>query len=343
MAERMTHQERVNATLAGEPVDRPPVSMWRHFYDREQNVAGLVEAMLDFQRQFDWDFMKVNPRASYHVEDWGAQMRYGSDPGRGPVVTDWPIKTAGDWLKLDPLDINQGVLGHHLEALRLIAQGLNGEVPFLMTVFTPLSVAARLAESEETFLTHMREHPDKVLYALEVVTETFGRFAQACLDLGASGLFYATTSWATYDRLTDEEYGRFGRPYDLKLLQRLSPAPFHILHVCRQHTMFRRLADYPVAAVNWDCRVAQNPSLREGWEVLNAPAERGTRPPRAVIGGVSHRTLLAQGTAAQVAEEVEGLRGELRGASWMLGPGCTFAPEVPQGNLASIRRAIEGH
>ena len=27
---QMTHRERVAATIAGQPVDRPPISLWRH-------------------------------------------------------------------------------------------------------------------------------------------------------------------------------------------------------------------------------------------------------------------------------------------------------------------------
>ena len=54
MTDRMTHWERVRAALA---VGRPPISVWRHFYRRENSVEGLAEAMLEFQRQrrFDWD------------------------------------------------------------------------------------------------------------------------------------------------------------------------------------------------------------------------------------------------------------------------------------------------
>ena len=81
----MDKRERVRTALAGGQVDRPPATMWRHFYDQESTADGLTQAMLSFQRQYDWDFMKVNPRASYHAEDWGLTMRYGSN-GPSQVV-----------------------------------------------------------------------------------------------------------------------------------------------------------------------------------------------------------------------------------------------------------------
>lgn len=80
MASEMTRWERLRAALKGQDVDRVPVSMWRHFFAKETSAESLAEAMIGFQSRFDWDFMKVNPRASYHVEDWGA-------PAHFPVIT----------------------------------------------------------------------------------------------------------------------------------------------------------------------------------------------------------------------------------------------------------------
>ena len=63
----MTKIERINAALKGEEVDAVPVSFWRHFYHQERDPGLLADALLAFQREYEWDFMKVNPRASYHV------------------------------------------------------------------------------------------------------------------------------------------------------------------------------------------------------------------------------------------------------------------------------------
>lgn len=326
----MVHRERVHAALRNQEVDRLPVSMWRHFYDRETSPEGLAQAMLGFQHQFDWDFMKVNPRASYHAEGWGLEVRYqGNAP---PQVANTPIREPADWLKLDVLPLDRGVLAEHLRALELIGRELKGEVPFLMTVFTPLSIAARLAPSEEMFLEHLREHTKTVEHALRVITETFIRFSKACLERGASGLFYATTSWATRERMSEEEYSRFARPYDLKLLRALSAAEFHVLHVCRDHNLLRALQDYPVHAFNWDARGKGNKSLAEGKALVNG---------QAVIGGLAHGQALVQATPRELAAEVFGMRVAMGTKGWMLGAGCTFAQETPEANVQAIRRAVE--
>src|SRR5437588_3286205 len=150
MPDKMTKRERVKATVAGQPVDRPAWSLWRHFFETEDTAEGLARSMLAFQQRFQFDFMKVNPRAAYHVEDWGVKLRFSGEPHVGPTVEDYPVKSIADWSKIQLLPPDKGVLGEHLRALRLIRDGLKGEVPFIMTVFTPLSLAGRLVKSEQT-------------------------------------------------------------------------------------------------------------------------------------------------------------------------------------------------
>lgn len=329
MTEQMTRWERVRAALKGDKVDRLPVSMWRHFYSMENSAPTLAEAMLGFQDRFDWDFMKVNPRAYYHVEDWGVRIKYDGDSS--PRVVAVPVKAPTDWSKLKVLDVNKGVLKEHLLALEMISRELKGEVPFIMTVFTPLSIASRLTTSEEVFLNHLREHTSEVNQALEVITETFISFSKACLERGASGLFYATTSWATTDSLTEEEYKRFAMPSDLKLLSALPPAGFHVLHVCRNNNMLALLKNYPVHAFNWDARGAGNLSLSEGKKILGD---------RTVIGGMPHDRTLVTAPPEQLAAQVEELHTSMGDRGWMLGSGCTFPPDTPVENLRAIRNAV---
>ena len=330
MTAEMTHVERVRAALNNEEVDRVPVSMWRHFYARESRADAMAAAMLEFQKRFDWDFMKVNPRASYHVEDWGVKLAYSGDAS--PKVIQTPVNAPGDWLKIEPLDINRGVLKEHLAALETIAARLNGEVPFLMTVFTPLSIAADLAASEEIFLRHLREHTEKVNAALEAITETFTAFAAACLERGAAGIFYATTSWATTNRLSAAEYKKYARPYDLKLLKALPPAWFSILHVCKENNLLGAVADYPVPAFNWDARGKGNASLAEGKALVGG---------KAVIGGIPHGRALVEAAPGRLEAEIAGMRVALGRRGWMLGPGCTFPPETPASHLRAVRRAVD--
>ena len=331
MTGQMTHRERTMAALNGQRMDRPPISMWRHFFTQEKTAEDLAEAMLSFQNRYDWDYMKVNIRANIHAEAWGLKIRYDGD--QPPAVVDTPIKEPGDWLKLEVPPLDKGPLAEHLHALELIASGLDGQVPFLATAFTPFSNLSRLVPSEDIFLQYVREHFDKVQYALEVATESTIALGRACLDRGASGLFYATTAWGTTDRMSVEEYLRVSRPTDVKVLDALADAEFNVLHVCRDHNMLSALADYRAHAFNWDARGQGNTSLAEGRTVVGG---------RTVIGGIQHRNELVDGTPEGLAGSVRELMEAMGNKGWMLGSGCTYTPDSAEANIRAIRQAAEG-
>ncbi len=325
----LTKRERVQAVLEGETVDRPPISVWRHFYDKETTVQGLVDSMLGFQRQYDWDFMKVNPRAQYHVEDWGATFRYPADPSEGPTALDVPVGSPEQWEHIEPLKATAGVLDEHLKALSDIRKGLAGDAPFIMTVFNPISIAGRLVESEGTFVEHMRSHPERIHSVLEVVTETFCNYTSEILNAGADGIFFATTSWATTDLITSEEYAEFGRPYDLRVLDAAKDAWFNVLHVCRSNNMLRDLIDYPVQAFNWDTQDATNASLEEACALTSKP----------LMGGISRETLL-NGQPGSVDGEVNEAVDQTEGRSLLISSTCSISPRCPGVNLEALRKAV---
>ena len=328
MPQRMNHRERVLAALAGDEVDRPPASMWRHYFDREGSAEVMAAAMLEHQARYDWDFMKINPRGTYRTEPWGTEAKY--DGHNGYVMTSVPVREPDDWTRIEPVGLDHPVLAEHLRAIELISDGLEGRVPYLMTVFTPVAVAARLVASSDLLVAHLREHAAKVNPALEAITETYVAFAKAALDRGASGLFYATHDTASTDLLTVPEYRRLVRPWDLKLLEALPDTEFTVMHVCGERNMLAAMWDYPVQAFNWDAAGDGNPNLDEGKGVL------GGKP---VIGGVPHGTGLVGATPPELEVGVRALRAAMGDTGWMLGPGCTYAPDAPEANVMAVRRA----
>src|SRR5690606_39982591 len=57
----MNRRERLEKTIAGEETDRTPVGLWRHFPGDDQRVADFARSVVEFQRTYDWDFVKVTP------------------------------------------------------------------------------------------------------------------------------------------------------------------------------------------------------------------------------------------------------------------------------------------
>src|SRR6185437_3734417 len=245
---------------------------------------------------------------------------------------DWPVREPGDWRRLRPLAPDRGVLGEQLAALRQIRDGLAGEAYFMQTVFSPLSVAKYLVGNQPgPVLTSIQDNPDALRAALDVIAETFRNYVQATLEAGASGIFFATTGWASGDALTEEQYRRFGRAFDLPVLEMAAgKAPFNVLHNCGEHIYFDLLADYPVEAISWAATLPGNPTLGEGKE----------RTTRAVMGGVSEKTTLPDGTPEQVDAEVRAAIRETEGRRALIAPGCSIPPRTPVANLEAAAAAV---
>jgi uroporphyrinogen decarboxylase len=328
---KMTKIQRMDAALRNQGVDRPPVSLWRHFYECERTAEDLAGAMLAYHKKYDWDWMKVNPRASYHVEGWGVKVNYGpGGPNDKPSVVEVPVRSASDWGKLRPLSTTEGVLDEQLEALERINEALAGEAYFVQTIFNPVSVAADLTESDQAFLDLMKSEPQALKDALEVITETFVTYARECIKAGACGIFFATTEWASRDHLTEEQWDEWGRPYDLRVLNAVQDAPFNVLHVCKDNNLLFCLADYPVHAINWAVGSPGNPGLRD--VQLNTD--------KTVIGGWMNETLQT-GTPAQIMAEARQAREQTGGRRWMLGPACSIHVDTPEENVRAARNAAD--
>lgn len=327
----MNKKERVDAALRDEPVDRVPASLWGHDFEREWSAQGLSEAMVENFTNYDWDYLKVNPRASYHVEDWKVRVRPSGEKYKAPIFEDVPIKSAADWKRLRPLEPDRGVLAEQLKALQLINHSVGYDAYFVQTIFCPLGVARYLVgDKDQPVLQSIREDRSALHAALRVITETFTTFAIACLEYGASGIFYATNGWASQSLLTPDQYREFGEQYDLEFLDAIKRARFNILHNCGSHIYFDQLAEYPVHALNWDAGAEGNPSLLEGQK----------RSGKAVMGGISQNTVLKSSSPNQVRDEIARVLEQTGGRHLLLAPGCAIAPETPVKNREAVRSAI---
>ncbi|MDP2701310.1 MAG: uroporphyrinogen decarboxylase family protein [Candidatus Rokubacteria bacterium] len=314
-----TKRERVLAALRGEPVDRVPISFWLHNFAAENSAEGLAGETLRLAKTFDWDYLKPQSRAQCFAEMWGLRYRASLERAVPFMVTHAPLDGEAALAKLEPADPRTGALGEQLAALRLIRAAVGPDTPVIWTVFSPLMVMPFLMTGgREQTLSLMRSAPTAVERALEAIAETLRAFADACLDAGADGLFYAT-NLATRSLTTAAECRRFQRPYDLRVLSVVERAPFNLLHVCGEAAHFDEFADYPVTAFSW-ATVPGNPTLAEG--------QRKTG--RAVVGGFPGKPDIAGFTGSALAGRARSAIAEMRGRRLLLGPDCSINPDTPE-------------
>jgi uroporphyrinogen decarboxylase len=327
----MTPRERVMATLRGDAVDRPPVSFWGHFYHRESSARDLVDATVEFQNEYDWDWIKLNPRKHYHVEDWGVSYRYHGGARQKPTLENWPIHQGEDWAAITPRPHDRGAFGEQLEAVRLLREAVPAEIPVIQTVFTPLAILGEMVEEPGELRLHMRTHPNAVRGALEAVTQTAERYVAEVLKCGADGIYFATVDWASRDLMSAEDYREWARPSDLRVLAVAKAAPFNVLHVCKRRNLLLEFADYPVHAFSWATTDPLNPTLADALQAL----------PGAVMGGISHEEALQHQDANEVLAEFRAGLEQTGGRRWLVAPGCSIPPATPAANLKAIRAAVE--
>lgn len=327
MTTSMSKRERLEATITGQPVDRVAVALWRHWPGDDQRAEDLTRATLDFQRTFDFDFIKVTPSSNYCIADWGAESRWvGNQEG----TREWGqrvIQQPEDWTKLQPLDPTKGLLNEVRRALELIGGEVKEEVPFIQTIFNPLAQAKNLAG--ERLLADLRQHPDAVKAGLEVITESIIRFIEAAHETGIAGIFLALQH-ATHNLLTEAEYREFGRPYDLRVLEATSGLWFNLLHLHGTHVMFDMVTDYPVQAINWHDQETP-PSLSQALD----------RFPGALVGGLRQWETMLRSTPDWVDSEVQAAIKETNGRWLIIGTGCVTPITTPVGNIRAARKAVE--
>lgn len=323
-----THRERLEDCLAGEVNDRPPVALWRHFPVDDQKPGTLAQAVLNFQRTYDFDFVKVTPASSYCLRDWGISDEWRGSTEGTREYTRRVIQTPEDWLRLPVLDPKQGALADSLEALRFITREIGNDTPIIQTIFSPLSQAKNLA-GQDLLLVHLRRYPEALKTGLETITRSIQTYLAEAVRIGIDGIFYAVQH-AQYGILSEAEYLEFGKPFDLPALELSGVGWFNVLHLHGKEVMFDLLADYPVQVINWhDLETA--PSLSAGLERFS-----GT-----VCGGLRQWQTMVLGTAEDVRRETYAALAATRGQRFILGTGCVVPITAPHGTIMAARRAFD--
>ncbi|MCS7221415.1 MAG: uroporphyrinogen decarboxylase family protein [Anaerolineae bacterium] len=323
----MSKRERLEATFRGQPVDRVAVALWRHWPVDDQRAEDLARSTIAFQREFDFDFIKVTPSSDFCLEDWGTESVWLGDSEGTRQYVRHPVHNPSDWEKLPVLDPGKGGLGRQVRCLELIGREVGDEVPFIQTIFSPLAQAKNLAG--ERLLVHMRRHPDALRAGLETITQTTIRFIEAIKPAGVAGIFYAVQH-ASYQLLSEQEYQVFGRPYDLRVLEAAQDCWFNLLHLHGADVMFDLFRDYPVQAINWHDQETP-PSLREALG----------RFPGAVLGGINRVETLVRGEPDEVMAEARAAISQTNGMRLIVGTGCVTPIIAPIANIRAARQAVE--
>jgi uroporphyrinogen decarboxylase len=290
----MNKFERIRATLAGQPVDHPPMTIWYHFGNQHASAELTAQVHLEFFEHYDLDLLKV-------MNDYD----YPNPPGLDVVAT------PGDLSRLEPFDVTKTPLGTQLKAIERIAKKLKGKALFVDTMFNAWNTLRRNLTKEATE-SLMANHPEAVVKALGVINGNLISYALATLDRGAAGIFLSVPASAEF--VTREQYERFMRPFDLALLNAVKgKGEMHILHAHGTQLFLDRLLEYPARVLSW-ADLNGGPSI----------SEARLRTPLTLMGGLDHVTF-PYSSAARLREQVKAARAQAGPTKFILAPGCSVA------------------
>lgn len=303
--------ERFRAALAGQEVDRLPVSVWMHFGTEHLSGEEVAAIHLRYWREYDWDYLKV-------MNDY-----------RYPLPGLEAVETANDLERFRPLQMDAYPFCEQLRCLRTLRQELGDAVPIVETIFDPLQTLVRAAGEQARQA--VIAHPEAGLQALEAITETLCRYVKACAEAGVTGIFFSVNGARGADDggVAQAVFQRFMEPFDRRVLQ----AAEGLVRIGHMHGLgleFDRVRAYPVEAWSWSHHHTR-PTLAEVRQVSRA----------AIIGGVDEVRIHGQ-TRAEVAQDIRATVEQARVRGLLIGPGCTVPSDTPRRLLHSVAEAARG-
>lgn len=323
----MSRFDRIRSAMSGETMGEIPIALWRHFPRDDFKAETLCKRHVEFQRRFDLDLLKYSPSGGYPTIAFGAEIEFHESFIGAPRTKRYRILDLEDWQTLEKLDVGSGMLGEMLKSVELLVEEFENEVPFIETLFSPLTIAAKI--SGDRLVADLRTNPKILDDALQVIGRTMVEFSKAVTDAGADGIFFAT-QFASYDVLSKEEYEQFGMKYDIPILSAVKNSFFNVLHIHGTNTMFDTLVrDYPVHGVNWHDR-RTSPSIKEAFE----------RTDLVLLGGLDERETMVKGSEEDVEREVKDAVTQTGRKRLIISPGCIVPMPTPEANYdAAIKAA----
>jgi uroporphyrinogen decarboxylase len=311
----MTPSERVHAALAGQSVDRVPLCFWHHFRPEGSGVRMAELTMEFFREKFDLDIVKIMPDLVY-------------------PASQTPISQSEQWRSLPRLGLNTPSFEQQLICIRQLRSQLGSDFPLILTLFSPLTQTFRFI-GKPTAIGHARQDPDSFEEGLKILAGNLSELARAAIEAGASGIFFSCMGATNID-FTPEEYARFGRPYDLQVLEAAKAGLLNIVHVHADPSQegdtlyFDMFVDYPVSVMSWSDRLT-GPSLEEALTLTD----------KCLMAGLAERGPLTHGSEVELTNEIMAALAETKGRRLILANGCSVPDDTPERWLHAARRLVD--
>jgi uroporphyrinogen decarboxylase len=310
------HKERVDRALLGQPVDRPPYSLWHHFNKptAEEEARSLVE----FHRRYDTDIVKA-------MNDF-----------------DYPRSSTGKWYEIAPID---SPYPKQLETLELVRNGLNGDAYFIDTLFGPyftaqlllgaepeyadrkLSENQLLVEASAGLQAFQKRNPQAWHDMMGAITESTVNHIHKAKKIGSSGALVSIMN-ATEKFNSIEDYEQYSRPYDKKIIDALSDSRLTMLHLhFLDESFIPQFRDFKAPVINY--------SVKTSGISMTTMRANFTQTLAGGVDEIDYNSL----SVAQLRHEWT-TAFKQAGPKYIITPGCALAKTSTPQALARLRQSL---
>jgi MtaA/CmuA family methyltransferase len=326
----MTPKERIQATLRGQPADRPAVTpifmSWaagfigRTYRDYYLDGDVLAEAQLAVTKAFNLDQVSAISDPWREASAYGMEFDYPEHGvGRPRNVL---IRSPQDISRVRPFAIEEAERpAQRIASVRKMAKAVGRTHSVLGWVEGPLAVYADLRGVESMFL-DLIDTPQMYLTAAEIIIDNQVRFARAQVAAGADMVGVGDS---VASLISPPMYQQFVLPFEKRLFDAIHAAGAAVkLHVCGDiGNSIRFMAQTGCDIIDVD------------WMVALDEARAAVGPDVTLAGNFDPSAVLLQGTPQEVAAAA-GQNIQMGGQRFILQPGCEVPPGTPEANIRAF-------
>ena len=303
---KMKKRERVIAAIEQKEVDGIPSSFSLHFPAGKKTGDAAVEAHLKFFEETDMDIVKI--------------MNEYRLPVKGM------LRTPDEYYEAIPMDYRHSeFFRSQIEMTKKIMDRADHDAFSMGTLhgiwstsFQPFMCMGSgyiPEEARQMQIDFMRWNESKMLDVMERISDGLCDMAAAYIKEAGLDAVYYSSQGGPARGFTDEEFARWIKPYDLKVMKAIKDAGgYCVLHICQSDVdMNRYTEEYAELAdvVNWG--VYDVPmSLEDGRKHFKN---------KTVFGGLAnHSGVMVNGTEEDVRKEVRQIVEKIGRTELLFGP-----------------------
>ena len=335
MVEEMTSLERVRATIAGDPVDRPPVQPMLMtfagvhagipFGDYCRRGEQMAAAQLKVCQDFGIDIMLTCSDPAREVVDLCGEesVRWYDDQ---PPAIDETNAALHDKARLATLrlpDVHSGRMGDRIDAIRILRREAGGGACIVGWVEGALALAAEL-RGINNLMIDFYDDPGFVHDLLQFCADVSTVYAGAQVEAGADSI---GMSDAAASLIGPAFYHDFLWSQQLRILQAAAATgAMTRVHMCGcTDALLPDMAKLPADVIEIDF-------------LTDLPLARQSMTDRVLCGNIDTISTMLEGDAEQVRQAALACR-QVSGTRHIVAPGCEVAPLTPPANVRALVEA----